>query len=174
MSRVPYRFDLTAIVWGKVEAAVETRMVDKELLVHVAAARIIVAVARRVVDHIKIRSSTVLEQRIKTHYSGHIFEAYARLDLPTFEDPLVRRQLETAAGGRTAVAWNTVQVVANSISTVILLASQLAVLFDILGDQRDGRLIVLMSFISPVLQWLRWSGIRNQGGTWILYYKTPN
>ena len=148
----------------QVESAVETRTVDKELLMRVATARIAIAIVKRIVNHVKSRSSTVLDQRIKAHYAGHIFEAYARLDLPTFEDPLVQRQLETAAGGRTTVAWNTVQVIANTISTVILLVSQLSVLYGVLKGQRDGKLIALVSFVSPVLQWLRFNEFNFRGG----------
>lgn len=130
----------------------------------VATARIAIAVARRIVNHVKSRSSTILDQRIKLYYASHIFEAYSRLDLPTFEDPLVQRQLETAAGGRTTVAWNTVQVIANIASSVILLISQLSVLYGLLKDQRDGLMIAVVSFISPVLQWIRWQEFSLRGG----------
>lgn len=130
----------------------------------VATARIAIAVARRIVNYIKSRSSTILEQRIKTHYAGHIFDAYARLDLATIEDPLVLRQLETAAGGRTTVAWSTVQVIANSVSNVVLLVSQISVLYGVLKDQRDGRMIAFVSIISPLLQWIRWQEFSFRGG----------
>ncbi|KAH8120695.1 P-loop containing nucleoside triphosphate hydrolase protein [Phellopilus nigrolimitatus] len=138
-----------------VEAAVETRTVDKTLLTRVAAARMAVAIMKRLLQHIKSRIMTVLDQRIRAHYAGHIFEAYARLDVPTFEDPFVRRQLESTAGGRTSVAWDTVQMLANTFSTILLLVSQVSVLLKVLQDQRDGTIIALLSFISPLLQWMR-------------------
>ncbi|THH11373.1 hypothetical protein EW145_g713 [Phellinidium pouzarii] len=107
-----------------VESAVETRTVDKVLLTRVAAARVAVAIAKRLMGHIKSRTMTLLDQRIKAHYAGHIFEAYARLDVPTSEDPMVQRQLDDASGGRTSVAWDTVQMLANTFSTLLMLVSQ--------------------------------------------------
>lgn len=152
------------LLLSKVESAVETRTVDRQLLMRVATARITIAFVRRIVNHVKSRCSMLLDQRIKAHYSGHIFEAYARLDVPTFDDPMVQRQLETAAGGRSTVAWNTVQVITNSVSTVISLVSQLSVLYGVLEGQRDGRMIALVSFISPMLSWMRINEFGFKGG----------
>ncbi|EJD04434.1 P-loop containing nucleoside triphosphate hydrolase protein [Fomitiporia mediterranea MF3/22] len=138
-----------------VESAVQTRSVDKAVLIRVAVGRMAVAVVKRLINHVKSRTMLILDQRIKAHYGGHIFEAYARLDLPTFEDPIVRRQLEGAAGGRTSVAWDTVQMLANTVSHVIQLVSQVSVLLNVLRGHQDGTLIALLSFISPLLQWMR-------------------
>ena len=114
---------------------------------------------------------TLLDQRIKAHYSSHIFEAYARLDLPTFEDPMVQRQLEAAAGGRTSVAWDTVQMLSNTFSHLIRLVSEVTVLINVLRDQRDGTLIALLSFIPPCLQWLRIQQYAPRGGRLLLLFK---
>ena len=88
----------------QVESAVETRTVDKGVLTRVADGRMTVAIIMRLINHVKSRTMTLLDQRIKAHYSGHIFEAYARLDLHTFEDRIVRHQLDAAAGVRPSVA----------------------------------------------------------------------
>ncbi|KAL5535096.1 hypothetical protein ACEPAF_3189 [Sanghuangporus sanghuang] len=146
-----------------VESAVETRTVDTTVLTRVAVGRMTVAIVKRLLNHVKSRTMTLLDQRIKAHYSGHIFEAYARLDLPTFEDPIVRRQLEAAEGGRSSVAWDTVQMLANTFSHVIQLVSQVSVLLSVLRGQRDGTLIAVLSFISPVFQWMRFQQFVSHG-----------
>ncbi|KAI5120220.1 hypothetical protein M0805_000035 [Coniferiporia weirii] len=146
-----------------VESAVETRSVDKTVLIRVAAARISVAIVKRILSHTKSRTMMLLDQRIKAHYAGYIFEAYARLDVPTFEDPTVQRQLDDVSGGRTSVAWDTVQMLTNTLSTLLLLVSQVSVLLKVLQDQRDGTIIALLSFLSPLLQWIRFQKYGSRG-----------
>lgn len=147
------------------ENAVETRAVDKELLIRVAAGRVFCAVIRRLTDHFRSRVTVPLNQRIKGYYAGHIVEAYARLDVPTFDDPMVQRQLEAAWSGKSSsVAWSTVQIVVSTFSTVIQLISQVSVLIGVLHGQRDGTMIAVLSFASPVLQWFRTQKIWSRGG----------
>ena len=153
---------------NQVESAVETRTVDKAVLTRVAVGRIIIAVEKRLVNYVKSRTMVILDRRIKAHYAGHIFEAYARLDLPTFEDPLVRRQLEAATGGHTSVAWDTVQMLANTLSHFVQLVSQVSVLLSVLRGQRDGTMIALLSFISPLLQWMRFQKFASHGSEFSL------
>lgn len=137
---------------------------DKAVLTRVAIGRIAVAIVKRLMNHMKSRTMTILDRRIKAHYAGHIFEAYARLDLPTFEDPVVRRQLEAATGGHTSVVWDTVQMLANTLSHFVQLVSQVSVLLSVLRGQRDGTMIALLSLISPLLQWMRFQKFASHGG----------
>ena len=147
----------------------ETRTVDKKLLIQVASGRVAVALVKRLVQHAKSRIIEPLDRRIKAHYATHIFEAYIRLDVPTYDDPIVRRQLESTLNSRTSVAWDTVQLVANIASTMLLLVSQVSVLAGVLKDQRDGPLIAVLSFIPPLLQWTQMAQYSAHGGVDILY-----
>lgn len=124
----------------------------------------VIAAVKRVVQHLKSRIMDPLDRRIKAHYAGYIFEAYARLDVPTFEDPVVRRQLEATWNTRSSVAWDTVQLVANTVSTLLLMVSQISVLRGVLKGQRDGTLIAILSFIPPCLQWMHMSQYGSRGG----------
>jgi len=124
----------------QVEVAVDQRTVDKELLFTVAGGRIACTFAARLLGHCKDRVQTPLNKRIKQHYSTHIFRAMARLDVPTFDDPAVQRQMESAwsTTGRSSVCWDTIQMASGIVSTLMRLVSQVSVLTSVLHNQRDG------------------------------------
>ncbi|KAF9242363.1 P-loop containing nucleoside triphosphate hydrolase protein [Melanogaster broomeanus] len=121
-----------------VETAVESRTVDKDVLLQVAAGRVACTVAERLLQYSRSRISHPLNMAIKQFYSSHIFHAMARLDVPTFEDPAVQRQA---------------RVTSNVIMTVIRLSSQVTVLIGVLRDQQDGPLLAVLSFSQSVFQW---------------------
>ncbi|KAI6137034.1 P-loop containing nucleoside triphosphate hydrolase protein [Pisolithus sp. B1] len=138
-----------------VETAVEKRTVDKDILLRVAAGRMACIVAERILHYCRSRITVPLNRSIKQYYSAHIFQAMARLDLPTFEDPAVQRQLESAwtTSWRSSIAWETIEITTNMFMTFIRLLSQLSVLISILRDQRDGPLLAILSFSQSLFQW---------------------
>lgn len=79
----------------------------------------------------------------------------SRLDVPTFEDPAVRRQLEATwtTSGQSSVCWETIQMASGVASTLIRLISQVSVLISVLKNQRDGPLLTILSFGDSVFQW---------------------
>jgi hypothetical protein len=73
----------------------------------------------------------------------------ARLDVPTFEDPLVQTRLDTATNSSRSshsLAWDTITVVVAILTAIIRLASELSVLMKVVGGQRDGIVFVVMHF----------------------------
>jgi hypothetical protein len=124
----------------QVEVAVDQRTVDKELLFRVAGGRLGCTMASRLLSYCRDRVQNPLNKRIKQHYSTHIFHAMARLDVPTFDDPAVQRQMESAwsTTGRSSVCWDTIQMASGVMSTVIRLLSQVSVLVSVLRNQNDG------------------------------------
>ena len=161
---------LTIELLKQVETAVEERIVDKVLLTRVAGSRIAVAVVKRLLRYARSRSGEVLGKRIRTHYSGHTFEAYARLDVPTFDNPIIQRQLDEIAGGRTSVAWESLKMLMDLASNVVLLASQMSVLGAVLREQRDGVSIALLSVFPELLRYMRIQKFLNIGG---MFYYSP-
>lgn len=145
----------------------EHRTVDSALLIRIATARVIVAIMTRLARHVKARTTDPLDKRIRAYYATHIFEAYIRLDVPTFDDPLVRRRLESAWTGRSSVAWDALQLISNTISIVLSLISQVSVLIGVLREQHDGGLIAILSFISPALEWIQFQHYESQRGSLI-------
>jgi hypothetical protein len=135
--------DCILLYWSiiaQVEIAIDKRSVDKEVLLRVAGGRVGCAIATRVLRHFMYRLQSPLNISIKQYYSVQVFRSMARLDLPTFEDPAVQRQTEAAwsTSGQSSVAWDTINMVAGLISTVIRLTSQVSILVSILYNQRDG------------------------------------
>jgi hypothetical protein len=151
----PRLYLITLFNVAQVETAVEKRTVDKDVLLHIAAGRVACAIAERLLQYSKYQISHPLNLAIKQFYSTHIFHAMARLDLPTFEDPAIQRQLEGAwsTSHRSSVAWETIRLTSNVVMTVIRLLSQLSVLISVLRHQRDGTLLALLSFSQSLFQW---------------------
>lgn len=130
------------------------------------------------VDHVNGSVSRRLNGRIKRHYSVHTFHALARLDVPTFDDPVVSRQMDSvlpdgAAGGRRTIPWSAISSVVNLASTLIHVVSQSAVLVGVLRRQRDGPLLAGIAAFSHVFMMMSnssaWGGssvYMPQTGVW--------
>lgn len=116
------------LIHKQVEIAISERSVDKGVLFRVAGGRIGCAIVARIIRHFMYRLQRPLNNSIKQYYSVQVFRSMARLDLPTFVDPAVQRQTEAAwsASGQSSVAWDTINMVAGLISTVIRLISQVS------------------------------------------------
>jgi hypothetical protein len=96
-----------------------------------------------------------LNGRIKRHYSVHTFHALARLDVPTFEDPLVSQQIDAVlpdAGGRRTIPWTAISAVFSVGSTVVHMLSQSFVLVGVLRKQQDGMLLAGLSALGHLFQ----------------------
>lgn len=147
-------WDQSLTWWWQVQTAVQHRSVDKSLLFQVASGRFLCALATRILRYTKHRLAVPLNARIKQYYSVHMFHAMARLDLPTFDDPKVQRQLESSfpQSSRSSIAWDTVTMISHIMTTVVQLASQLSVLVRVLNDQQDGPLLALLSFAEALFQ----------------------
>jgi hypothetical protein len=109
---------------------------------------------------LKNRVATRLNLRIRNYYSLQIFHSMARLDVPTFDDPAVQRQLEaswSSSPGQSSVAWSTITSMNRIMAITLTLLSQTSVLIGVLNDQRDGPLLAILSFAQAML---KWSGMR--------------
>lgn len=97
----------------------------------------------------------------------------ARLDLPTFEDPAVQRQLESAwsTSWKSSVAWDTIRMTTNVLMTAIQLLSQVSVLISVLRNQQDGTLLALLSFSQSLFQWFsrKRPGLSSLGASSVSY-----
>ena len=143
----------------QVQEAVDKRAVDKALLLRVAIGRFSCTMVSRLLSYLKSRLTLPLNQKIKKHYSLHIFHAMARLDVPTFQDPIVQRQLEEAYSsfrfGRSSFAWETVVMTIRLSTSLLQLATQVTVLIGVLQGQRDGPLLAFLSFADPLFNWMK-------------------
>ncbi|KAI0656859.1 P-loop containing nucleoside triphosphate hydrolase protein [Cubamyces menziesii] len=148
------------------QTAIDTRTVDKDLLFRVCLGRIACTLGRRLLNYARQELRGPLSRRLKQRYSLHLFHARARLDLPTFEDPLVQRQLEDASSTSGSIAWDTLVMASGIVSTAIQVVSQVSVLARVLGAQQDGMLLAILSFSSSLSDWVtRWNVLAN-GQVW--------
>jgi hypothetical protein len=160
-----------------VQEAVDKRAVDKSLLLRVAVGRFCCTFAIRLLSYVRHRLATPLDMRIKKYYSVLIFRALARLDVPTFDDPIIERQIERAYSryGRSSIAWETVVMAIRLLTTTLQLVSQVAVLIGVLQDQRDGPLLAVLCFSSPLLHWLGTNTSRiRSGGTYSFAFRSSS
>jgi hypothetical protein len=134
---------------SQIQTAIDERTVDKKMLLYVSVGRMTCNLVAHILAHAKQRVEIPVKIRIKNYYSMHIFNSMARLDVPTFEDPLIQRRLEDATPDtirRNSIAWETVRVLSGLGSTAVRLVSQLFVLVSVLRDQRDGPIFAIVHF----------------------------
>ncbi|KAH9930399.1 P-loop containing nucleoside triphosphate hydrolase protein [Epithele typhae] len=145
------------------QTAIDTRTVDADALFRISLARVACSVARRILSHALAELRGPLSRRLKAQFSLHLFRARARLDLPTFEDPLVQRQLEEASSTSGSIAYDTLMMASSIVSTLVQVVSQISVLAQVLGGQRDGILLAILSFATSISDWVtRWNAFTTE------------
>lgn len=151
-----------------VRTAVEERTVDKGLLIRVAAAKLGCSLLQRLLRIAELSLVDPINHSIKCFYSKHFFHAMARLDVPTFDDSLVQRQLEQSMSpnSSSSIAWDAVSTLIRVIRIIVQVASQTSVLATVLRSQPDGIVLCSLSLIRTFFQWRSWSPILHQRGTW--------
>ena len=130
----------------------ENRVVDKEALIRIAGGHVLASLISRILSNIRQRLTAVLNGRIRRYYSVHTFHAMARLDVPTWEDPVVSEQVDaTLPTGRSSIAWTAVNSLVGVGSVLVKLLSQVTVLISVLREQRDGPLLAILCFTEQIL-----------------------
>ncbi|TCD60798.1 hypothetical protein EIP91_009511 [Steccherinum ochraceum] len=147
-----------------VQVAVDTRSVDKLFLTQITIGLTAVELLLRISFYSKTSISRPLSARIKQFYSGHLFHANARLDVPTFDDAAIQRQLEAASNVQgTSVAWSTLKNVFTLLAVILQVTSQASVLWQVLKDQPDGPLLAFLSVAYSLSEIFTWTGQASRG-----------
>ncbi|KAG5646916.1 hypothetical protein DXG03_001992 [Asterophora parasitica] len=151
-----------------VQFAVDKRMVDKRLLVEIAASRLGCLFLGRFLRYANRKCVRPLNLRVRQFYAVHSFGAMARLDVPTFNDDAVHRQLEQAVApnSHSSIAFDTLQTVVYGLTTLLQLLSQFSVLVGVLRGQRDGPLLAVLSFSQVLFQWSASKRWFDPSGVW--------
>ncbi|KAH9054296.1 HlyB/MsbA family ABC transporter [Lactarius vividus] len=150
-----------------VQSAVDNRTVDALFLIQIAGGRVLCAVADHLLHYAGKKVSTSLNGRVKRFYSAHIFHAMARLDVPTWDDPVVSAQIDALVPrGENTVPWVAIMNLVNTGSTLLRMFSQTAVLFGVLREQSDGLLLCLLSFASDATSFFSFSNGMNMSLAW--------
>jgi hypothetical protein len=139
------------IIRFQVQTAIDKRTVDHQALIRVASARGACTMITGISSHFGSRLYRELEKRIARYYRLRLFRAIARLDLPTYEDPVVQRQLEaTQVFGRSTAATNAIHAIIDLSGTVIESLAQVVVVYSVLREQPESALMVLVIFLSKI------------------------
>ncbi|KAI9507419.1 HlyB/MsbA family ABC transporter [Russula earlei] len=150
-----------------VQVAVDQRVVDTNLLIQIAGGRVLCAAVENLLSSASRKVSIALNWRIRRFYSAHIFRSMARLDVPTWDDPVASAQIEAVVPkGQNAVAWVAITSIVQTGSTLLRLFSQTAVLTGVLWEQRDGLLLSVLSFASNSFTFFNLAYDGDMHGAW--------
>ncbi|RPD56247.1 P-loop containing nucleoside triphosphate hydrolase protein [Lentinus tigrinus ALCF2SS1-7] len=135
------------------QMAIETRTVDKERLIRIAAGRLTCTVASFFLDQIRAKVERPLNAHIRRWWALHCFHAYARLDHPTYNKTEVKRQLQDTTDDYygQSVIWRTIELASDIVSIVTRLVAQTLVLVQVLHGQPDGPLLAVLTLFAQVL-----------------------
>ncbi|QRV76120.1 hypothetical protein RhiJN_04135 [Ceratobasidium sp. AG-Ba] len=155
-----------------IKDAVETRSVDSDLLIQIAVARGVSAFVQRACTYGMQRLAPIIGLRVRAHFSEYILRAHARLDVPTFDDTGVRGLLETVASDRSG-SWEALSESFSTVSAILELCTQGAVLWGIIRESSDSVLLVGLSLIGPFATW--WSRpVHRAEGAWFAKVNNEN
>ncbi|TFK85028.1 P-loop containing nucleoside triphosphate hydrolase protein [Polyporus arcularius HHB13444] len=135
------------------QTAVETRTVDKERLLRIAAGRIACTTAGFFFERIQRTVEKPLNAHIRRWWALHCFHAYARLDYPTYNKTEVKRQLQDTTDDYygQSVVWRTLELVTDIVSIITRLVAQTLVLVQVLRGQPDGPLLAVLTLSAEVV-----------------------
>lgn len=149
----------------QVQVAVDKRAVDTDHLIRIAGGRVLCAAAEKILQAALWKVSTALNERIRRFYSTHIFHSMARLDVPTWDDPVVSAQIEAVIPkDSNTIAWAAITSIVQTGSTFVRLFSQTAVLTGVLREQGDGLFLSLVSFAGNVFTFFDFTLTGDIGG----------
>jgi hypothetical protein len=161
---IPLTRCLVSVV-SQVQVAVDKRTVDTTHLIRIAGGRVLCAASDKILESASWKVATALNGRIRRFYSAHIFHSVARLDVPTWDDPVVYAQIDTVIPkDSNTIAWAAIACLMQTASTLVTLFSQTAVLIGVLREQRDGLLLALLSFASDAFTCFNFTFTGDIGG----------
>jgi putative Ca2+/H+ antiporter (TMEM165/GDT1 family) len=144
-----------------VQSAIDNRVVDAHFLIWVAGGRALCTAAMHVLSYASAKVTTSLNARSRQLYSGRIFHAMARLDVPTWDDPAVSSQIEALRPrmpDTEGVAWGAIMTLVETGSAFLRMFSEAAVLFRVLQEHGDGSLLVLVSLAGEAVSLFAFRG----------------
>jgi hypothetical protein len=149
-----------------VQSAIDNRAVDTHFLFWAAGGRALCTAAEHALSYASAKVSTAINERSHLLYSGRIFRSMARLDVPTWDDPVVSSQVSALRPRRSntdTVAWTAIKVLVETGSAFLRMFSEAAVLFRVMWEQGDGSLLVLVSVASEAVSLFAFRGGLNMG-----------
>lgn len=119
----------------------DERRVDGELLIFASLGRICCVMADSFLKYWEEELQVPLDLLTKEIFDKVVVSVRADLDVPTFDDRVVKGRLEGAtsgSGGRYCVAWGSISFILNLFSSIARLITEFGVLAKVISSQPDG------------------------------------
>lgn len=124
--------------------AIDERRFDKELLIFASIGRICCTMAAAFLGYWELKLQAPLDLLIKEHFDKEVFGVMVDLDVPTYDDGVVKHRLqdvtEQAQGphGPYGVVWRSLSVILNLLSSATRLVTEVGLLAKVVSSQEDG------------------------------------
>ncbi|KDQ19843.1 hypothetical protein BOTBODRAFT_142532 [Botryobasidium botryosum FD-172 SS1] len=125
------------------QVVIEKKEVDKERLLCVLMAQAICSAVDNMCAHFIRRNGRKLQRRVEKVFDRHLFHARIRLDVPTFEDPVVQGRLNACYNFSGSMGWAIFEEVLSSAVETVNLVSRVSVVAQQLRDQQGGILTII-------------------------------
>lgn len=154
----------------------ESRTVDKALLARMTLGALGCKLIERLLQYIGSQVARPLGSRVNKHFGTRLFEARARLDVVTFDDPAVQRQLDSVASTNgQGVAWGTISMFTSLVAMSLKIITQVSVLAEVLKNQRDGLFLAFLCMLptlSDYMDLLSPGSFPGRGGEFLSSFET--
>ena len=121
--------------------AIDERRLDESLLIFASIGQICCVVVEAFLETLGGKLEGPLDLLTKEHFDKKIFGVTAHLDVPTEDDKVVKRRLETVVsfpGMHESIVWGSLSVIMDLLSSATRLVTQLGLLAKVLSDQQDA------------------------------------
>lgn len=135
--------------------ALETQSMNLRVVAMVVASKIFARILKLSMRQHANLSADHLRRRIQNHFIRHLVKVRARLDVPTFADGAVSRQLESATGsdyGEAAQGWGALSQFWDMVSTVMSLSLSLVVVLSMLWQNERILPLACVAFVQPIFE----------------------
>lgn len=127
-----------------IQVAIEERRLDENLLIFASAGRICCTMVKVFLRYLELKLQVPLDLLTKEHFDKEVFGVTARLDVPTFDDKVVKHKLQDITGdamrfrGPYGAIWASLSVTINLFSSAARLVTELGLLAKVISSQQDG------------------------------------
>ncbi|KAF9784896.1 P-loop containing nucleoside triphosphate hydrolase protein [Thelephora terrestris] len=125
-----------------IRVAMDERRLDKELLIFASTGRICCTAFEAFLKYLEEQLQVPLDLIMKEHLDKVVVNVKASLDVPTFDDRVVKGRLESATGGGggpdSSSAWGSISIMISLFASAARLLTGFGVLAKVIGSQQDG------------------------------------
>ena len=146
----------------------DERRLDEKLLMFASMGRICCKLSEAVLKYWEEQLRVSLDLLVKEHIDKVVVNVRASLDVPTFDDRVVKGALEGATGesGGCTVAWRSLSAVIILFTSAARLVTEFGVLAKVIGSQQDGIYFAILHLgqeLSKIFLVPEWSFSRAYG-----------